>query len=275
MALSVRRNMSSAQNSSSGGQTLVSLQMLDTHVALVRLRRREAHNAVNPALASELEAIVETVERDPSIRVAIITGDGQSFCSGADLKVVAAGGLDDCFTSTGGFGGFVNAVRAKPWIAAVNGPALAGGFEIVLACDLVISAETAKFGLPEVKRGLIASAGGLYRLPRLLPRAVAMELITTGRSISSDRALALGLVNKVVANADLLPEVCALAREICANAPLAVRESVRIVRMASGFDNEELRRESERSQEALQQTADYGEGSRAFIEKREPEWKAR
>ena len=245
-------------------------------IALVTLCRPASRNAVNPELARELERIVAEVERDDEVKVAILTGAGeQAFCAGADLREVAAGRLDDCFTIEGGFGGFVNARRAKPWIAAVNGHALAGGFEMVLACDLVVAADTATFGLPEVTRGLIASAGGLYRLPRILPRAISMELITTGASIGAPRALDLGIVNRVVRATEVLAEARRLASQICCNAPLAVRESVRIARIASGFDDDALRGDAEQSQAQLQRTEDYLEGSRAFIEKRPPSWKGR
>lgn len=250
----------------------VSVRMARQGVALVTLRRPAARNAIDPQTAGALESTVKRIEADPSIQVAVITGEGTTFCAGADLREVAAGRLDECFTALGGFAGFVNAERAKPWVAAVNGPALAGGFEIVLACDLAVAAETSMFGLPEVRRGLIASAGGLYRLPRILPRALAMELIATGVSMSASRALAMGVVNKVVPGVTVVDAALELAVEISANAPLAVRESVRIARIASGFDDQALRTEAERAQAALQKTADYREGAQAFIEKRKPQW---
>lgn len=223
-----------------------------------------------------LEQIVIEVEHSADIRVAILTGDGnRAFCAGADLNEVAAGRLNQCFTPAGGFAGFVNARRDKPWIAAINGAALAGGFEIVLACDLAVASSSSVFGLPEVRRGLIASAGGLYRLPRVVPRVLAMEMIATGRPIDADRALAWGVINRVTAPEDLLPAALGIALEICANAPLAVRESVRIARTASGFEDDRLRSDAEKAQAILQKTHDYLEGSRAFIEKRKPVWKGK
>lgn len=252
---------------------LVHYEMLEPQVALVTLHRPAVRNAVNPDLAQALEQIVEQVEANEDVAIAILTGSGsKAFCAGADLKEVHAGRLGQCFTPGGGFAGFVNKPRAKPWIAAVNGHALAGGFEIVLACDLVVAATHAAFGLPEVKRGLIASAGGLYRLPRLVPRIVAMELISTGRAIGSDRALSLGLVNCVVEGDEVIAEALQMARQVIANAPLAVRESLRIAKLASGFDDPILRADAERTQLQLQMTADYQEGSKAFIEKRPPKW---
>lgn len=251
-------------------------QVLEPQIALVTLNRPDARNAVNPELATRLERIVRDIEADPSISAAILTGAGdKAFCAGADLKEVAAGRLLDCFTSESGFGGFVNAERSKPWIAAVNGAALAGGFEMVLACDLVVASETATFGLPEVKRGLIASAGGLYRLPRVLPRPVALELIVTGASMSAGRALDFGIVNSVTSPADLIRRACEFALQISANSPLAVRESLRIAKLASGFSDPEMRADAERTQERLQKSADYLEGSRAFVEKRPPKWTGR
>ena len=260
--------MSIAQN-----LTPVDLQRIGDGIALVTLRRPAARNAITPEVAQLLERIVAEVEQSNEISVAILTGEGdRAFCAGADLNDVAAGRLDECFTESGGFAGFVNAKRSKPWIAAVNGPALAGGFEIVLACDLAVASDSATFGLPEVKRGLIASAGGLYRLSRVLPRVLAMEMIATGRPIDAARALAMGVINRVTALPDLLDVATALATEICANAPLAVRESVRIVRAASGFNDDVLRGDAEAAQAVLQNTSDYSEGARAFLEKRAPEW---
>ena len=263
--------MSIAQN-----RPPVELRRLADGVALVTLCRPAARNAITPQVAHLLEDIVAEVERSDDIRVACLTGEGdRAFCAGADLNEVAAGRLDHCFTRAGGFAGFVNAKRSKPWIAAVNGPALAGGFEIVLACDLAVASDTAIFGLPEVKRGLIASAGGLYRLPRVLPRVLAMEMIATGRPIGADQALAMGVINRVVSPLELLDTSQALALEICANAPLAVRESVRIVRAASGYDDDALRVAAEAAQAILQTTSDYSEGSTAFLDKRKPHWTGR
>jgi enoyl-CoA hydratase/carnithine racemase len=269
--------MAIAQNGRSvDSDNEVLFERISESVALVTLNRPAVRNAVTPTLAANLEKIVIEVESDEAIRVAILTGSGdKAFCAGADLREVAAGRLDACFTAGAGFAGFVNARRAKPWIAAVNGHALAGGFEMVLACDLVVAADQATFGLPEVTRGLIASAGGLYRLPRILPRPLAMELIATGKSVTADRALNLGLVNRVVPCTEVLREALQIALTICDNAPLAVRESVRIARLASGFDDALLRSDAEQTQGHLQSTDDYQEGAQAFIEKRSPQWEGR
>jgi enoyl-CoA hydratase/carnithine racemase len=173
----------------------VRYERLADHIALATLNRPEVRNAVNGALARALEAVVVETEADPDIGAVVLTGAGDGvFCAGADLKEVAAGRGDELFTAQGGFAGFVYAQRRKPWIAAVNGKALAGGCEIVLACELVVAAEHAVFGLPEVSRGLIAAAGGLIRLPRALPRHLALELVMTGDPLDVRRAEMHGLV---------------------------------------------------------------------------------
>lgn len=254
--------------------TAVRIERPEPHVALVTIDRAEARNAVNGEVASALEAFVGASETDDDIRVVVLTGAGHTFCAGADLKEIAAGKVRELVTRDGGFAGFVRAARRKPWIAAVNGPALAGGTEIVLACDMAIAAETASFGLPEVKRGLAALAGGLYRLPRALPRALAMEAIATGDSITAARAAEFGLVNAVVADGEAARAALGLARRIAANAPVAVRESLAIARRAHEDDGE-LEQASREAGRRLAETEDYREGPRAFIEKRAPRWSGR
>lgn len=256
---------------------VVTLERLPEHVARVTLNRPPARNAVNAALAQALQAIVDELEADAQVRAVVLTGAdaGGVFCAGADLKEVAAGGADALFTERGGFAGFVDAPRSKPWIAAVNGKALAGGCEIVLACDLVVASDDAAFGLPEVTRGLIAAAGGLYRLPRVLPRSVALELILTADTLSAADALRLGWLNRVVPAARVMDEALALARRITRNAPVAVRESMQIARQAADLDEAQLRTLSLQARKRVQATDDYREGPRAFIEKRPPRWSGR
>jgi enoyl-CoA hydratase len=207
--------------------------------------------------------------------VAVLTGEGSTFSAGADLKVLAAGRGTELSAEPGGFAGFVRYPRTKPVIAAVRGFALAGGTELVLACDLVVAASDAAFGLPEVTRGIVATAGGVFRLPRLLPRARALELILTGERMGAEEAHRLGLVNSVVPAEEVLATAQRLAERICANAPLAVRESLAIARTAFDLSEEEGWRRSAEASTRIRQTEDAQEGPRAFAEKREPRWVGR
>ena len=255
----------------------VSIQRLPGHIALVTINRPEARNAVNGAVAQGLQAAIDETEADAEVWVVILTGSGSdAFSAGADLKAVSGGRGHELRTERGGFAGFVHAPKTKPWIAAVNGPALAGGCEIALACDLIVAVPNARFGLPEVKRGLIASAGGLYRLPRALPPAVAREMILTGEPIGAERAHALGMVNVMAADGPgLLDAALALAARITVNAPVAVRESLAVARRALDATDAELREASEQGQARNMKSDDYQEGPRAFIEKRAPRWTGR
>jgi enoyl-CoA hydratase/carnithine racemase len=254
----------------------VSKGEVSSHVVLVTIERPEAHNAINGAVAQALERILQETEADPNAWAVVLTGaGGKVFSAGADLKEVSGGRYHTLFTEAGGFAGFVHARRTKVWIAAVDGLALAGGFEIALACDLIVASEDAAFGLPEVTRGLIAAAGGVYRLPRALPRAVAFELIATGDRIDAERAQAFGLVNRVTPKGRTVDEARALASAICQNAPLAVLESLKIARASSDLDDAALRRLSEEAQQRIMTTEDFKEGPRAFVEKRQPRWAGR
>ena len=246
------------------------------HIELLTLNRPEARNAVNAALTRQLATIVAETERDEEIWAVILTGaGGTAFSAGADLKEVSQGGMTRLYTPEGGFAGFVSAPRAKPWIAAVDGFALAGGFEIALACDLCIASDSSTFGLPEVSRGLMAAAGGVYRLVRALPRALAFEWIATAASIGAKRAHELGLVNRLAAPRDSVRVATQVAQAICANAPLAVRESLKIARQALDLDDATLMRLSIEAQGRLSTTEDFAEGPRAFLERREPHWAGR
>lgn len=255
-------------------QPVVLFEMKGAHVALVTINREEARNAINGDVAEALEASIDRVEADGEIRAVVLTGaGGKAFSAGADLKEVSRGNLNKLMRERTGFGGFVHAKRTKPWIAAVEGLALAGGCEIALACDMIVASAGGAFGLPEVTRGLIAAAGGLYRLPRALPRAIAIELIITAGQLPAERAAELGMVNHLVPAGTAVATALAIANKIAANAPLAVRESLAIAKLAVDLDDATLRRLSDEAQGRLSQSQDFREGPLAFIEKRPPVWK--
>ena len=248
---------------------------VDGRVVTLTLNRPEQRNAVNPELAVALEAALDRFEADPDVWVAVLTGAGGGFSAGADLKAIADGRARELSTPRGGFGGFVRYPRTKPVIAAVSGFALAGGTELVLACDLVVAAEDAFFGLPEVTRGIVAAAGGMFRLPRVIPPARARELLLTGARLPAREAHSLGLVNRLVPAAEVLPAARALADEICANAPLAVRETLALARAALDLTEEEAWQRSIEASQRVAQSEDAKEGPRAFVEKRPPRWTGR
>ena len=256
------------------------LVVRDEHVLLVTLNRPEARNAVNGALTQGLGSALEQADHDPEVRAVVLTGAGDaSFCAGADLKAIARGeSLNPPGTETWGFAGVVNHPISKPVIVAVNGTAFGGGTELVLAADLAVAAEHARFGLPEVRRGLIAAAGGLVRLPQQLPRKVAMQLILTGAPIDAAAAQRWGLVNEVVAADRLLETALGLAHQIAANAPLAVQASKRValgIRDGAVPAEAEAWAANDHEILALMGTEDALEGPRAFAEKREPIWTGR
>lgn len=246
-------------------------------IAIITFNRPEAMNAINSQLWLETGKALKSFSEDPDLWVAIITGAGEkAFCAGADLKEMASGKAnytEEMFEW--GFAGIVRHQISKPVIAAVNGFALGGGTEIALACDLIVASEKASFGLPEVKRGIIAAAGGLLRLPRQIPLKVAMHAILTGKSLSAEEAKSWGLVNEVVPHDKVLEGAIQLAQEICENAPLSVRASKEVI--YRGLDstlsyppeawkiNDELTAKVFVSKDAM-------EGPRAFAEKRKPVW---
>lgn len=244
-------------------------------VGIIRLDRVEARNAINPAMAEAIEAAIDELEADDELWVGVLTHEGPVFCAGADLKEVAAGNGGKLGTKRGGFGGIVLRERTKPLIAAVDGHAVAGGTEIALACDLRVASTTSVFGIPEVKRSLVAAAGGLNRLPRVLPPAIAMELALTGDTISAERAYHFGMINAVCEPGGAVDAALELASRINANAPLAVRASRQLVLDAPSLDDREAMRRAAAAMGAMADTEDFAEGPRAFIEKRPPRWQGR
>lgn len=251
----------------------------DGRIALITLNRPEARNAVNGALAEALEAAVDRMEDDDDIWVGVLQAntEGQSrpvFCAGADLKAISAGDQRPT-TKRGDFAGYVYRERRKPVVVAVDGLATAGGCEIVLASDLVVATTRSSFGLAEVKRNLIAGAGGLFRLPRAIGQAAAMEMILTGEPIDAERAYNLGLVSRLVEPGEASNEALRLAEKITEAAPLAVWASRKVVLAAAQEDDETLIRMTREAFSTIIGSEDTQEGLAAFIEKRQPNWKAR
>ena len=254
----------------------VLFELVDDHIAVVTLNRPERRNAINGEVTAALDRFVKQIEADPRIRVAILASSNERvFCAGADIAEMAAGRSHLLATADGGFAGFVDAKRAKRWIAAVRGSSLGGGWELMLACDMAVASEDAQIGLPEVKRCLIAGAGGIHRLPRSLPRAVALEMIATGDPIDAARAYALGLVNRVAPSEAVIDTALDLARSIMANAPLAVVESLKVARVASEHPDADLRTASLEIAERVMMSEDSKEGMLAFLNKRAPIWSGR
>lgn len=245
------------------------------HVLVATINRPDARNAVDGAVAKGLEAAIDQLEGDDGLWVGIVAGVPPVFSAGADLKVINAGRGAELTTKRGGFAGITRRERTKPLIAAVDGPALAGGAEIVLACDLVVASSAACFGIPEVKRSLIAAGGGLFRLPRRIPLNVAMGCALTGDPIDAEAAHRFGLVNQLVEPGAALDAARALAGRITANAPVAVRESRRILLESVMADDEVAWRRSTDGLLAAMGSEDFGEGLSAFIEKRPPAWTGR
>jgi len=246
----------------------------DGHIGIITIDRPEVRNAINAEVSRGIEAAIDELENDSDLWVGILAGNGPVFSAGADLKAVSSGG-EAISTARGGFGGLVARAREKPLIAAVDGPALAGGCELVLACDLVVASTAARFGIPEVKRGLIAGAGGLFRLPRVVPLNIAMELALTGDPIDAAAAAQWGIVNQLTEPGQALAAARLLAARIIANAPLSVRLSRRAILETRTLDDTAAFEKTAEIFQANIATEDFTEGPRAFLEKRPPVWKGR
>ena len=243
----------------------------DGGIAVITINRPQARNAVNGEVARGIAAAVDEFDDAGDVRVIILTGAGGTFSAGMDLKGFLRG--DSPVVAGRGFGGITQRPPAKPMIAAVEGYALAGGFELALSCDLIVASETAKFGLPEVRRGLAAAAGGLLRLPRRLPYHLAMEIVLTGEHYPAERLHAAGLVSQVVPAGEALSAAVALAGRVALGAPLSLAASKQVVARAADWDSDEAFRRQGEIIGPVFTSADAREGALAFAEKRPPAWR--
>jgi enoyl-CoA hydratase len=242
-------------------------------VLVITLNRPEARNAVNLALAQALSAALDRLDEDDDLRVGVLAGAGKGFCSGMDLKAFVAG--ERPWVEPRGFAGIVQQPPRKPLIAAVEGFAVAGGLEIVLACDMLVAARGAKLGVPEVKRSLVASGGALLRLPQRMPRGIAMELALTGSTITAERGAELGLVNRLADPGSALDEALALAAEVAPNGPLALAATKQVLEQAGDWGNAGFWERQREITEPVTTSEDAREGALAFKEKRDPVWQGR
>jgi enoyl-CoA hydratase len=238
-------------------------------ILIITINRPKAKNAVNSAVANGLAAAVDRLDNETGLSVGILTGAGGSFCAGMDLKAFARGELP---IVEGRGMGFTERPPVKPLIAAVEGYALAGGTELALATDLIVASKDSAFGIPEVKRGLVAGGGGLLRLPQRIPSAIAMELALTGENLSAERAHALGMVNVLADPGAALDAAIELAEKIAANGPLAVAATKRIIVESRGWSPDEMFAEQNKLLTPVFSSNDAKEGAIAFAEKRPPKW---
>jgi enoyl-CoA hydratase len=240
---------------------------------LITIDRPGVKNALDLAVAEGIAAALDELDADPALKIGVLTGAGGNFSSGMDLKAFAAG--QKPVIEGRGLAGFAETPPAKPLIAAVEGYALAGGFEVALACDLIVASREAVFGLPEVRRGLLAAGGGLVRLPRLLPPRVAAEIILIGEFVTAERMAEHGVVSRLTDPGSAQDGALELAAKIAANAPLAVAGARRMLQLAPDLDEAALWEEQRKLNAEVGSSEDALEGARAFAEKRPPEWKGR
>jgi enoyl-CoA hydratase len=240
---------------------------------VITLNRPQARNAINAALATALGAALDQLDGDPDLLVGILTGAPPGFCSGMDLKAFVAG--ESPWVGDRGFGGIAQRSSVKPLIAAVEGFAVAGGFEVALACDLIVSAHDAKFAIPEVKRGLFAGAGALLRLPQRIPYTVAMEMALTGDPQPATRLYEFGMINRLTDPGHALEGAIGLAGAIIENSPLAVRTTKETLQRQSDWSDEEAWKQLDARWSTILAAPDAREGASAFAEKRAPNWQTR
>ncbi|MCW2667475.1 MAG: Enoyl-CoA hydratase/isomerase [Frankiales bacterium] len=239
-------------------------------VLVVRMDRTDKRNAIDAEMTAELDAALNRLEDDNELWAGVLTGGDEVFCAGTDL--IAGAGTP---TERGGPYGVVGRTRTKPLVAAVEGLALGGGMELVLACDLVVAGAGATFGLPEVSRGVVATCGALFRGPRALPLNVARELLLTGDRLTADRAERLGFVNRLTPDGDALAQAVALAERVCENAPLSVRATLKAVEQLVGADDQSGWTATTQATATVMASQDLREGMSAFAEKRSPVWQGR
>jgi enoyl-CoA hydratase len=240
---------------------------------VITLNRPDQRNAVNAAVASGIAAALDELDADSELSIGVLTGAGKGFCAGMDLKAFVAG--ESPYAGDRGFAGITRRAAVKPLIAAIEGFAVAGGLEVALACDLIVASRGARLGIPEVKRSLVAAGGGLLRLPRMLPRNVAMELALTGDPIDAERAHELGLVNRLAEPGAALETALELAARIAQNGPLALAASKRILNESADWPDSEFFDRQDEIAGPVMASEDAREGATAFAEKRPPVWKGR